>query len=143
MKRRDLYDAWIAAERDDNTIEVRLPDDLVPMLTATYARRRQENFVVVALDGAHQVIKHRAVTKGTLTRTLVHAREVFRFAIVRNAAAIIIAHNHPSGNVEPSPEDDQITRNLVNAGQVVGIPVLDHLVVSTKGYFSYLENDRL
>ena len=82
----------------------------------------------------------RIVAIGIVNRSLVHPREVFRRAITDNAAAIIVAHNHPSGSLEPSDEDHEVTRRLVEAGQLLGISVLDHLVISREGYFSFLEH---
>lgn len=108
-----------------------------------YATRRQEHFIVLTLDGAHQVIKRHVVTKGIANRTLVHPREVFYPAIKDNAVAIIIAHNHPSGQVQFSAEDDEVTRRLKAAGEILGIPVLDHVIIGRDRYYSFLEDGRL
>lgn len=141
MKRPDLYREWIAAEACDR-VTMCMPTDVVPEV-AKYVTRKQEHFIIVALNGAHEIIGHKVVTIGLVNRTLVHPREVFRYAIVKNATAIVLVHNHPSGNLEPSEDDDAITRRLVESGQVLGIPVLDHVIIANTGYFSYLENDRL
>ena len=102
-----------------------------------------EYVVCVTLDGSHKVIGTHVVSQGLVNQTLVHAREVFRPAIVDNAVAVIIAHNHPTGNLEPSPEDRDTTKRMKKAGDIIGIKVLDHLIVSpsVKGYFSFLENN--
>lgn len=119
------------------------PQDALPHL-AKYAKKQQENFVVLLLDSAHRVIKTHHVSKGIINRSIVHPREVFREAIRRNAAAIIVAHNHPSGNNKPSPEDDKVTQTIVSAGKIIGISVLDSLIVTKNGhYYSYLEKGRL
>ena len=76
---------------------------------------------------------------GILNRTIVHPREVFAEPITKRAAAIIVAHNHPSGNVDPSPEDREITNRLKAAGETLGIPLLDHIIFGVKGYFSFVE----
>ena len=105
-----------------------------------YADRKQEQFIVVSLNGAHEIIAIRVVSIGTLTKTIIHPREVFSDPIADRAAAIIIAHNHPSGNTEPSDEDILITERLTKAGTILGIPVLDHLILSPNcDYISFVE----
>ena len=141
--KKDLWDAVWAAEREDKTIRIQIPSDAVPILGHWRINARTEGFYVIALNGAHEVIRVRTITKGLVNRTMVHPREVFRGAIMDDAAAVVVAHNHPSGNLVPSTEDDKVTRQLIDAGQVVGIAVLDHVIVSKCGYFSYLEADRL
>lgn len=98
--------------------------------------KKQEYFVVLTLDGANRLISNTVVFQGTLTQSLVHPREVFAKAIEDRAANIIVAHNHPSGNVEPSPEDCEITWKLKEAGELLGIRVLEHIIVSKYGYRS-------
>lgn len=102
-----------------------------------------ELFAVLTLDGAHQIIDLHVITRGSVNRTMVHPRDVFRAAITDNAVAVIVAHNHPSGNVTPSPEDTDITARLRRAGDSVGIPVLDHIVVSRYDYYSFAEHGGL
>lgn len=141
--KHDLWAAVWAAERADRTTLIQIPVDSLRVLGDKRIKATTEGFYVISLNSAHEVIRVRTVTKGTLNRTLIHPREVFRGAIRDNAAGIILAHNHPSGSLEPSSDDDTITCRLVDAGQVIGIPVLDHVIVSRSGYFSYLEQDRL
>ncbi|MBO5770795.1 MAG: DNA repair protein RadC [Spirochaetales bacterium] len=105
-----------------------------------YSSRDKEHFITIALNGAHEVIDSFISTIGLINRTLIHPREVFAPAIEMRAAAIAIAHNHPSGHLEPSAEDKAATDRLVEAGKILGIKVLDHLVFSTKGYYSFLEH---
>ena len=107
---------------------------------ARYAKKEVEHFLVATLDGAHQVLKTYLVTKGLVNRTIVHPREVFRYAIKDNACAIIVSHNHPSGNLAPSPEDLEITRRLSDAGDILGISLLDHVIISRKGSYSLMEH---
>lgn len=121
---------------------IQVPSDVLPMLDR-FTDRNQEHFLTVSLNGAHEVIVLRTVSVGLVNRTMVHPREVFAGPLTDRAAAVILAHNHPSGSVTPSPEDDEITRRLVHAGATLGIPVLDHVVFGTTGYFSYLEHDCL
>ena len=105
--------------------------------------RPQEVFAAVLLDGRHRVTGVVEISVGTLTASLVHPREVFRAAILKNSAAIIIGHNHPSGNTKPSPEDDKVTERLREAGTLLGIKVLDHVVIGHNGdYFSYADCGR-
>jgi DNA repair protein RadC len=101
--------------------------------------KRQEHFLAATLDGAHQLIKVHVVTKGLVNRTVVHPREVFRPAIEDNAEAIIVCHNHPSGTLEASPEDIDITKRLLEAARIVGIQILDHLIISRRGWLSFSE----
>lgn len=88
-----------------------------------------EVFAVLLLDGKHRVSGMAEVSRGTLTTSLVHPREVFGPALRMGAAAVIVAHNHPSGNPEPSKEDLAVTRRLIEAGQLLGVPVLDHVII--------------
>jgi DNA repair protein RadC len=108
-----------------------------------YTTKKQEHFIAIPLNGAHEVIAVKVVTIGLVNRSMVHPREVFRYAIQKNAAAVIIAHNHPSGNVEPSDEDRVVTDRMREAAKVVGIRLLDHVIVGKRGYYSFLENQRM
>lgn len=99
---------------------------------------RKEHFVVFYLDTRSQVMQRETISVGTLNASLVHPREVFESAIKHSAAQVIVAHNHPSGNPEPSEEDITVTRRLVEAGKVLGIEVVDHVVVGKNSYKSLL-----
>jgi len=114
------------------------PSDMYPLIRH-YAGRLQEQFLAAVLNGAHEVLSINVVSVGTVSRTLVHPREVFADAIAQRASAVIVAHNHPSGNLNPSQEDLEITQRLKKAGEILGIRVLDHLVFSEEGYYSLLE----
>jgi DNA repair protein RadC len=105
-------------------------------LLIRYGHKRQEHFIVITLDGNHHAIRQRAVTIGLVNRTIVHPREIFYPAIVDNASAIVVAHNHPSGALVPSEEDKEVTEVLVKAGEVLGIPVLDHIIIGASDYLS-------
>ena len=102
--------------------------------------QRTEQFMVLLLDGRNRVMSESQISKGTLTTSLVHPREVFRPAIRAAAAGIVLVHNHPSGDPSPSREDLTVTRRLVDAGKVVGIPVVDHVVVAERGFHSFHES---
>ena len=96
--------------------------------------KKQEYFVCLTLDGANRLIAKRIITIGTLTSSLVHPREVFADAITDRAASIIVAHNHPSGNLEASDADRAVTRRLNEAGSLLGINLIDHLIVTGSSY---------
>ena len=100
------------------------------MYLRKYGGKKEENFYVVTLDAAHCVIRTHHVTKGILNRTIIHPREVFLRAIKDKAAAVIIAHNHPSGDCTFSPEDRKLTTRMEQAGEILGIVCLDHIVFS-------------
>lgn len=121
---------------------VRIPDDAW-QLVRHMGDRRQEHFMVISLNGAHEQIATRVVSVGLVNRTVVHPREVFADPIVDRASAVIIAHNHPSGSLEPSNEDDEVTRRLRDAGGLIGIEIIDHLIFNERGFFSYLQENRL
>lgn len=99
-----------------------------------------EHFFIATLDTAHRVIKTHVITKGIANKTIVHPREVFVKAVEDRASAIILGHNHPSGTLEASYEDLCITKRLHDAGEILGISVLDHLIVTRDGYFSFTES---
>ena len=100
--------------------------------------KKQEYFICLTLDGANRLIAKRIITIGTLTSSLVHPREVFAEAITDRAASIIVAHNHPSGTLTASSADSEVTQRLEEAGVVLGIKLVDHLIVSSSGHLSIL-----
>jgi DNA repair protein RadC len=126
------------SERCGPSATIKTPRDLLPSLKR-YTTKRQEHFLVATLDGAHAVIRLRIVSIGLANRTLVHPREVFQVAIQDNATSVIVAHNHPSGQVAPSDDDREVTKRLKSAGEILGIPVLDHIVFGRSGFFSFAE----
>lgn len=118
---------------------VTTPRDLIPFVR-NYAVSPKEHFIVVTLNGSHEIIQIHIVSVGTLNRSLVHPREVFTEAIQEKAAAIILCHNHPSENCMPSQDDIETTKMLLKASRVIGIPILDHIIIDCEGYFSFMEN---
>lgn len=132
----------IVSERHAPTYKVSRPQDIFAAL-ARYARARNERFFAITLNGAHEIIKIHIVSIGLVNRTVVHPREVFITAIKDNATAIVVAHNHPSGHLDPSPEDREITDRLRNASEVLGLALLDHLIFSRAGYYSFVEHGLL
>lgn len=108
-----------------------------------YGDREQEHFICVLLNGALEIISTEVITVGLANKTLVHPREVFKKAIRKSSSAVIIAHNHPSGVLEPSTEDLQLTERIQKAGAILGIEVLDHLIFSSVDYYSMRENGNI
>lgn len=118
---------------------IRTPADVAEKFIPILRDLKQEVFLVILLNSANRIIKEVTITRGLLNSSLTHPREVFRHAIVEHAASIILMHNHPSGNLEPSQEDISITKQLVEASKVVGIPVHDHLIIAGGGFTSLAE----
>ena len=108
-----------------------------------YSLKEKEHFILVTLDGASKVIEKRVIHIGTLNQSLVHPREVFRPAILDNAAGVIISHNHPSGTLEASRADIQITQRLKEVAKLVGIQLLDHVILSKEGFYSFSDEGLL
>ena len=121
---------------------VKKPEDVVPFVMS-YAVNTKEHFLLVTLNGGHEIIQIHVISVGTLNRTLIHPREIYSTAMRENAAAIIVCHNHPSGNCEPSEEDILVTHNLEQVGEIMGIELLDHIIVSKESYYSFVGNDML
>ena len=119
------------------------PNDIFQTIRHYAFDNYQEKLVVIAFNGAQEVIFNKVVTQGLLDRTVVHPREVFAEAIKRRASAIIIAHNHPSGCLEPSEADRDITQRLVLAGNILGVKLLDHLIFTEDGFYSFREHDEI
>jgi len=123
-------------------VKISFPPDVMPLIQH-YADRKQEYFLCISLNGANEVIKERVVTVGLVNKSQAHPREVFADPITDRATAVIIAHNHPSGKLSPSAEDIEITRQLKDAGDVLGIKLLDHIIFNRYAYYSLLEHKEL
>lgn len=117
-------------------------DDFVARLS-DIRTKQQEHFVCLTLDGGQRLIAQRTITVGTLDSVLAHPREVFADAIVDRAASVVVAHNHPSGDPNPSPKDITLTQQLVAAGQLLGITLRDHIILTKTDYFSYRQHHLL
>ncbi len=116
---------------------VNSPKDIFSLLKEKIINFHKEYFMVVSLDNRNKLINVDTVSVGTLNSSLIHPRETFEVAIKNHAEAIIICHNHPSGELKPSEDDLVITQNLVKAGKLLGINVSDHLIITKDGYFSF------
>ena len=119
-------------------ILIRKAEDVLPYISYI-ADKKQEYFICISLNGANEVIGNRVVTVGLLNTNQVHPREVYADAISDRAASVILAHNHPSGLLKASADDIETTRQLVEAGKILGISVLDHIIIARNGYFSFKE----
>jgi len=120
---------------------VNSPQMVAAFFQKELSHRDKEQFMVVFLNTKNMISSYEIISIGSLNTSVVHPREVFNRAIKKSAAAIILVHNHPSGNPNPSREDEAITKRLVEVGQIVGIRVLDHLIVCDDTYFSFKEMD--
>jgi DNA repair protein RadC len=127
----------IISERNVRNPEKVLKPDEVYALVKRYAKNRQEQFIVITLDGAHRPISVSVAFIGTVNTIMVHPREVYCRAIRDMAAGVIVCHNHPSGQLKPSPEDLDITRCLYEAGKIVGIRLIDRLIITKTGFYSF------
>lgn len=124
------------------TVKICCAQDILPLL-ADIAAKQQEYFVCISLNGANELIEKRVVTIGLLNQSQVHPREVFADVIADRAAAVILAHNHPSGDHKPSDADKQLHERLTSAAEILGLRILDHIIISSKGYFSFQEQGLL
>lgn len=133
---------WVKLVREPsrypvNADKIRGPDDVARLLAPRMAEEEQEVFVLLCLNSQSRVTQVVEVTRGILNSTLVHPREVFAPAIVARASGIIISHNHPSGDPTPSADDRAVTRQLVAAGQLLDIPVYDHIILAGSDFASF------
>lgn len=115
------------------------PEDVANMFIPLLRDELKEKFLIVCLNSANKIIKYETISVGNLNSSVVHPREIFKSALEQSAASIILLHNHPSGNPEPSNEDITITRKLVEAGRIIDIPVFDHIIIAGNNYTSFVE----
>jgi DNA repair protein RadC len=125
---------------DRHRVQITSPRMVAELLLPLYGNRPVEQFGVVLLDTKHRVMRTTVVTVGTLDASIVHPREIFREAAAAGAAAIVVFHNHPSGDPEPSAEDVQLTHRLIAAGVLMGIDVIDHVILGNVRYCSMKED---
>lgn len=136
--KEELIKRLLSLEVAEPTKKITSPENVFS-LVSDVVPKKQEHFLVITLDGANQVIKKHVVFIGTLNASMVHPREVFLAAIEDRSASIILVHNHPSGQLEPSREDIALTKRLKDGGDILGIDVLDHVIVSKNGFLSLKE----
>ncbi len=139
-KAAQIVAAFELARRFQGTrrFPIQKPEDVLPYVRHI-AHRKQEHVLCLTLNGAGEVIEVHEVTVGLVNTSQIHPREVFAPAIVDRAAAVILVHNHPSGNLTPSREDLAVTRQMVEAGKLLGIDVLDHIILTRDGFLSLKE----
>ncbi|MGH7740536.1 MAG: JAB domain-containing protein [Candidatus Eiseniibacteriota bacterium] len=124
--------------RTPSPVPIRGPDDVVAIPAIRRLRvAKREHFVVMLLNARHEVESVDTVSIGSLNASIVHPREVFKPALLESAASVVLVHNHPSGDPEPSEEDLSITRRLVECGELLGIGVLDHVIIASRGVVSF------
>lgn len=134
ISKRILYQSkWFSNKKITSPAEI--AEIFIPLLHDEL----KERFIVVSLSSANKIIKYDIISVGNLNSSVVHPREVFKTAIENSAASIILIHNHPSGNLEPSSEDISITKKIVESGKILDIPVFDHLIIAGNGYTSFVE----
>ena len=127
----------LSQESRPAVVRIREPEDVVRLFAARLRDLQVEEFHLLALDSQSQVLRDLLITRGLLNSSLVHPREVFRAAIAEAAAGIIVVHNHPSGDPTPSAEDRAVTRQLVEAGRLLDLPVYDHVIVAGDRFVSF------
>ncbi len=123
-------------------LKIKFPADVMPLIQH-YADRKQEHFLCISINGANEIMNVRVVSIGLVNKSHVHPREVFADVISERASAVIVAHNHPHGDLQPSSEDLQITRQLKDAAQILGLSLLDHIIFNSRGFYSLAEHDEL
>ena len=121
--------------------KIKSAKDVFDVLKETLKEEKQENFICLLLNNQNNIIKQELVVKGILDAAIVDPRQIFKSAIKNSAAKIILVHNHPSGNPEPSEEDLDLTKKIIDAGDLLGIKVLDHVIVAKDAYWSWQENN--
>ena len=129
--------------KPDERYIIRSPEDGADYVMEEMRSLNQEHFVVLFLNTKNQIIHRQTIFIGSLNASIVHPREVYREAVKRSAASIIVAHNHPSGDPTPSQEDIHVTRRLVESGKMIGIELLDHLVIGDRKFVSLKEKGYL
>jgi len=129
----------LSAFKEQLNPRVNNAQDIVKIAMPEMSSLKKEHFKGIFLDTRKRIIKEETIFIGSLNASVVHPREIFQVALEENAAALILLHNHPSGDPKPSEEDIEITKELVQAGNILGIEVLDHIVIGNKRYFSFRE----
>ena len=131
-KRQDL-------EPELKNYDIKNPQSVVKAIRASIKDKAKEHFKLILLDTRNKIIGISTISIGTLNASLVHPREIFKEAIIHNSASVVLAHNHPSGDPEPSDEDLTITKRLVKSGKILGIEVIDHIIIGKTGFSSFKE----
>lgn len=133
----------IISEPKAESFIIRQSSDAYELLRPMMDELRHEEFWVLLLNRSNKLMHRVPISSGSMTGTLVDPKKIFRKALEAHACSIILGHNHPSGNTQPSQADDQLTQNLVRTGRMLELPVLDHIIVGEASYYSYADNSRL
>lgn len=132
----------IRINKKHETTQIKNSEDIVSILYPELEGLKQEHFITVLLNSQSEIIKIQTVSIGILNALVIHPREVFHQAIRESANSIIIAHNHPSGDPLPSPEDKEVTKQLIRVGKLMQIPVVDHIIIGRNHYFSFKDKSK-
>jgi len=135
-KRKDL-------EPEQKDFDIKDPQSVVKAIRASIKDKAKEHFKLILLNARNKILGISTISIGSLNASIVHPREVFKDAIVHNAYSVVLAHNHPSGDPEPSEDDLTMTKRLIEAGKILGIEVLDHIIITKNGYFSFKDRGLL
>ena len=127
----------------DNNLKCNSASKIFKHFKSELSGEAQECFYCLYLNSSKRLIDKKLLFKGTLNKSMIHPREIFKEAYLSSAAYIICMHNHPSGNVIPSSEDINVTKNLIQIGKLQGIPVIDHIIIGDNNYYSFYENDMI
>jgi DNA repair protein RadC len=133
-KREDL-------EAELKNFDIKSPEAVVKAIHASIKDKAKEHFKLILLNPRNKIIGISTISIGTLNASLAHPREVFKDAITHSAASVVLAHNHPSGDPDPSEDDMNITKRLIEVGKILGIEVIDHIIVAKNGFFSFKERN--
>ncbi len=132
-RRIQIQSKWFSEKK------ITSPQDVADIFIPLLRDELREHFCVVCLSSANKIIRYEVISVGNLNSSVVHPREIFKVAIDNNSASIILIHNHPSGNPEPSNEDISITKKVVESGKIMDIPVFDHIIIAGNGFTSFVE----
>ena len=131
------------SKRNDKNVSFNKPRDIYEYYAPLITTLKHELFKVAAVDGKNQLLKDTTISKGILDTSIVHPREVFKFALNENASGLFLIHNHPSGILKPSEDDLKITERLRSAGELMGMTIIDHVIVTEEGHYSFSEHSLL
>jgi DNA repair protein RadC len=126
-------------EADEESVDIKNPEAVFKLMSSSIKDKAKEHFKLILLNSRNKKIGISTISVGTLTTSLVHPREVFKEALAHSAASVILAHNHPSGDPEPSEDDLKITRKLVESGKILGVEVIDHIIIGKTNFCSFRE----
>jgi DNA repair protein RadC len=130
-------------EPEQKDYDIKNPQSVVKAIRSSIKDKAKEHFKLILLDNRNKIISISTISIGTLNASLVHPREIFKEAIIHNSAPVVLAHNHPSGDPEPSEEDMKITERLVESGKILGIEVIDHIIIGKTNFSSFKERGLL